>query len=132
MGEAKPYLSQQTICEELLLNVKNTIFISRGFNAKKVKISLFESNLQVTKVFNSRVGTSEAIRLLSYKSDVNKFNEWLGGLIDGDGCFLLSKKGYSSLEITKDIRDEHCLNIIKQIYGGSIKLRSGTQSIRYR
>jgi ubiquinol-cytochrome c reductase cytochrome b subunit len=83
-------------------------------------------------VFNSRVGTSEAIRLLSYKSDINKFNEWLGGLIDGDGCFQLSKKGFSSLEITKDIRDEHCLNIIKQKYGGSIKLRSGTKSIRYR
>ena len=83
-----PYLSQQTICEELLLlgafckaapsKVKNTIFVSQFYigaaptassaseSAKKVKISLFGSNLQVTKVFNSRVGTSEAIRLLSY------------------------------------------------------------------
>lgn len=26
-----------------------------------------------------------------------KFNEWLAGLIDGDGCFQLSKKGYASL-----------------------------------
>jgi hypothetical protein len=86
-------------------------------------------------VLNSRVGTSEAIRLLSYKSDKNpetEFNEWLGGIIDGDGFFHLSKKGYASLEITMDIRDEHCLNIIKQKYGGSVKLRSGSKSMRYR
>jgi hypothetical protein len=29
-----------------------------------------------------------------------KFKQWLAGLIDGNGCFLLSKKGYASLEIT--------------------------------
>jgi hypothetical protein len=31
-----------------------------------------------------------------------------------------------------DIRDEHALQIIKNIYGGSIKLRSGVKSMRYR
>lgn len=62
----------------------------------------------------------------------NSFFEWLAGLIDGDGSFLLSKKGYASLEITMDIRDEHALQIIKNIYGGSIKLRSGANAIRYR
>ena len=31
-----------------------------------------------------------------------------------------------------DIRDEHCLQQIKQIYGGSLKLRSGAKAIRYR
>jgi hypothetical protein len=51
----------------------------------------------------------------------NKFKEWLAGLIDGDGCFLLSKKGYASLEITMDLRDKKALFIIKQKYGGSIK-----------
>ena len=40
---------------------------------------------------------------------MNKFNEWLAGLIDGDGCFQLSKKGYASLEITMELRDKHCL-----------------------
>ena len=62
----------------------------------------------------------------------NSFYEWLAGLIDGDGCFLLNKKCYASLEITMDIRDEHCLNIIKNIYGGSLKLRSNDNAIRYR
>ena len=58
--------------------------------------------------------------------------QWLAGLIDGDGCFQLSKKGYASLEIIMSIRDEHCLNIIKNKYGGSIKLRSNTNALRYR
>jgi hypothetical protein len=62
----------------------------------------------------------------------NKFSEWLAGLIDGDGSFLLSKKGYASLEITMDIRDEHALQIIKNVYGGSIKIRSGANALRYR
>ena len=104
----------------------------------KVKILLNLNNPQVTKAFNSRVGTSEAIRLLNINTKIshnrkNKtWNEWLAGLIDGDGCFLLSKKGYASLEITMDIRDEHALQIIKNVYGGSIKLRSGANALRYR
>jgi hypothetical protein len=31
-----------------------------------------------------------------------------------------------------DIRDERCLNIIKNRYGGSVKLRSGAKAVRYR
>jgi hypothetical protein len=61
-----------------------------------------------------------------------KFNEWLAGLIDGDGCFQLSKKGYASLEITMEIRDKHCLYLIKQKFGGSIKIKSNLNWLRYR
>lgn len=87
------------------------------------------------------VGISEAIRLLSTNcqknlktSDISKdkFNEWLAGLIDGNGCFQLSKKGYASLEIVMEIRDKQCLYSVKQRFGGSIKLRSGINHIRYR
>lgn len=62
----------------------------------------------------------------------NKFNEWLAGLIDGDGCFLLSKKGYASLEIVAQLRDKRCLYIIKQRYGGAVKLTAGDNYLRYR
>ena len=80
------------------------------------------------------LGTSENIRLLSNDSvqKEKNFNEWLSGLIDGDGCFLLSKKGYASLEITVNIRDSNVLCKIKSTFGGSIKLRSGAKAIRYR
>ena len=112
-------------------------------------------NSQVTNALSTQVGTSEAIRLLNkkyfhnflyeaknsskeqrvkerYKSTNLKFKQWLAGLIDGDGCFSLSKKGYASLEITMDIRDERALQSVKNVYGGSIKLRSGVNALRYR
>lgn len=86
------------------------------------------------------LGTSETIRLFTTLSEDARrtslpytiTSEWLAGLIDGDGCFLLSKKGYASLEITKSLADEHALSIIKNRYGGSIKLRSGVSALRYR
>jgi len=62
----------------------------------------------------------------------SKFNEWLAGLIDGDGCFQVSKKGYSSLEIVMELRDKHCLYQIKDKFGGSVKLRAGDNHLRYR
>jgi hypothetical protein len=61
-----------------------------------------------------------------------KFFEWLAGLIDGDGYFYIAKTGSVSLEITMDLRDEHCLYLIKQKLGGSIKLKSGAKAVRYR
>ena len=90
-------------------------------------------NQQVTKINNLLVETSETTRPLSSKNLKDKsWNEWLAGLIDGDGSFLVSKLGYCSCEITISIQDEHALTIIKQKLGGSIKLRSGTRALRYR
>jgi hypothetical protein len=31
-----------------------------------------------------------------------------------------------------DIRDEHALQIVKNVYGGSLKLRSNAKALRYR
>lgn len=64
--------------------------------------------------------------------DFIAWNEYLAGLIDGDGSLLISKAGYGSLEITMDIFSEHALNKIKQKLGGSVKLRSGARAFRYR
>jgi len=61
-----------------------------------------------------------------------KFNQWFAGIIDGDGYFALSKKGYAALEITMDIRDAQCLYKIKNTFGGSIKLLGGAKALRYR
>lgn len=68
---------------------------------------------------------------LSYNND-KYFNEWLGGLIDGNGYFKLTKKGYVSLDIIMDIKDKSVLYHIIHKYGGSIKLKSGGNSYRYR
>ena len=138
---------QQTISGELYNNLWNTLFVSCMMTyTGNVKKSIgVKNNPQVTKALSSLVGTSEAIRLLSkvrhsFSSNAagktcskkKIFCEWLAGLIDGDGSFLLTKKGYASFELTMDIRDEHCLNIIKNKYGGSIKLRSHANALRYR
>jgi hypothetical protein len=156
-GQNRPFklniLMQQTISEKVIKNFSDTLRIScidlatdpdtlrintirtRGGEVctSKVKILKNMNNPQVTKASNSWVGTSEAIRLLTIDNKNNKkWNEWLAGLIDGDGSFLLSKKNYASLEITMDIRDEHALQIIKNVYGGSIKLRSNANALRYR
>lgn len=61
-----------------------------------------------------------------------KFNEWLAGLIDGDGYFLLTKKGYVSCEICMDARDKKALDLILHKYGGSIKSVSGAKAYKYK
>uniref|UniRef100_UPI0023F45955 LAGLIDADG homing endonuclease n=1 Tax=Cyathus jiayuguanensis TaxID=380660 RepID=UPI0023F45955 len=78
---------------------------------------------------SSLVGTSETTRVAPYSK---YFCEWLAGIIDGDGSLLVSKKGYTSLEITMGLEDLRCLRYIQDKLGGSIKLRSGAKAYRYR
>ena len=139
---------QQTVSEKfpkqnLLLTLLGTLSVTLIIWGSKVKILVMKNNSQVTKAFNSWVGTSEAIRLLSKRFYIKishpknpagiskKWNQWLAGLIDGDGSFHLTKKGYASLDITMDIRNEHALYQIKNIYGGSVKLVTGKRALRY-
>ena len=133
---------KQTISGKFIKILLDTLIVSCNICASKVKILLNMNNPQVTKAFNSWVGTSEAIRLLSININTNrhftdmsskkkKWDQWLAGLIDGSGNFYLTKNGYASLEIKMDIRDEHALQIVKNVYGGSIKLVSGTNSLTY-
>jgi hypothetical protein len=78
---------------------------------------------------SSLVGTSETTRVAPYSK---YFCEWLAGLIDGDGSLQISKKGYTSLEITMGLEDLYCLRYIQNKLGGSIKMRSGAKAYRYR
>lgn len=139
------YLMKWTICWNFELPLSNTLLVSGIFIVlciirypSKVKTYLMSHNQQVTKRFNFLVGTSETTRPLSSSTIYNNslkdkaWNEWLAGLIDGDGSLLVSKSGYGSCEITMSLQDEHALAIIKQKLGGSIKLRSGVKVLRYR
>ena len=78
---------------------------------------------------SSLVGSSETTRAATYPKS---FCEWLAGLIDGDGCLLVNKQGYTSLEITMGLEDLPCLRYIQDKLGGSIKMRSGAKAYRYR
>lgn len=94
------------------------------------------------KFKSSLVGTSETTCVTTNYNKISKyentnndlaFKQWFAGVIDGDGCFLVSKKGYPSLEITIGLEDLYLLHFIQNKIGeGSIKLRSGSKSYRYR
>ncbi|KAG0687094.1 hypothetical protein C6P40_002885 [Pichia californica] len=53
-------------------------------------------------------------------------------LIDGDGTLGITQGEYSNCEIIVGIEDEKMLVQIQDKLGGSVKLRSGSNSIRYR
>lgn len=137
-GQAWPvdiliYLMTCTICWNSENPLNYTLLISGIYYPNKVKTNLSLDNQQVTNRFKFLVGTSETTRTLSSKSsNENSWNEWLAGLIDGDGSLLISKSGYTSCEITMSLEDHSALAIIKQKLGGSIKLRSGVKALRYR
>lgn len=84
----------------------------------------------VTNTAVCPVGSSETTRTTSSYSP--QFCQWLAGLIDGDGSLQVSKKGYTSCEITMGIADEPCLRYLQNKLGGSIKLRTGVQAYRWR
>jgi len=62
-----------------------------------------------------------------YISNEQKFNEWLAGLIDGDGCLLIAQERYASCEITMGINDHHTLIFIQDKLASS-----GRKAYRYR
>lgn len=61
-----------------------------------------------------------------------KFNQWLAGLIDGDGYFGIIAKKHPNCEITVGLEDEKMLRQIQNKFGGSVKLRAGARAVRYR
>ena len=92
------------------------------------------------QVYNIELTESDKLYKSSFKvidnptldSNYSKFNEWLAGLIDGDGYFILTKKGYTSCEICMDVRDKKALYEVKYKYGGSIKPVSGAKALKYK
>nr|YP_009944735.1 hypothetical protein [Ankistrodesmus falcatus]QMS48904.1 hypothetical protein [Ankistrodesmus falcatus] len=133
----------------------STSFVSSFYNSMLVTMNSSYMNQQVTNVvqiiqwsfifilktphhyhLNTPVGTPEAVcpptKIHIKKTQNQEWYQWLAGLIDGDGCFLVSKAGYASLEITVESKDEALLYQIKNIYGGSLKPRAGINAVRYR
>jgi hypothetical protein len=111
----------------LILIFLNLEFLSlNSFNFSPAK-QLIETNLLYKSSLS--LGVMNNVTLDHHSL---KFNEWLGGLIDGDGYFILTKKGYVSCEICMDVRDKKALYEIKQKYGGSIKSVSGAKALKYK
>jgi len=60
------------------------------------------------------------------------FNEWLAGVIDGDGYFNLSKKAIARFTVVMDTRDKQVLYEIKHKFGGSIYTIANANALRYQ
>lgn len=70
---------------------------------------------------------------LKSKEKSQKWDQWFAGLIDGDGCFYINQQKEISFELTTHTSDARIVyNIKNQLKAGSVKLRSGSNSIRYR
>ena len=69
---------------------------------------------------------------MTQKQSTRNWNQWLAGLIDGDGYLYVDKQNIARCEITVGIDDEYMLQKIKNIIPGSLKLRSGTKAVRLR
>lgn len=123
------------VCWNCLLNTNPTLIISAIVLIVSLAL-LCKNGLGWTQSagnqrhISSLVGTSETTRATN-KSD-DKFFQWLRGVIDGDGSLQVSKKGYTSLEITIGLEDLKLLEYIRNKLGGSIKMRSGRKAYRYR
>nr|YP_009355408.1 LAGLIDADG homing endonuclease-like protein [Coccocarpia palmicola]ARB49950.1 LAGLIDADG homing endonuclease-like protein [Coccocarpia palmicola] len=123
----------KTFVQETVFPIKNPPITKAQSN---IYMWYFKSKNSLFKRLSMWVGISEIIRLFSTEKDIKlsdkKFSQWLAGVIDGDGHFELSKKGYASLEIVMETRDKHCLYLIKQKFGGSVKEKSNINWLRYR
>ena len=75
------------------------------------------------------------ISLLITKKKITKIKNFMNGqpeLLTEMVVFQYLKKGYCSLEIVTQLRDKKILYLIKQQFGGFVKLISGNNHLRYR
>ena len=120
------------ICWNCLFNNEITTVISGLIVFKPLSSHNFLFKTQSAgnqQHITSLVGTSETTRAATLPKHIC---EWLAGIIDGDGCLLVSKQGYTSLEITTGLEDLSLLRFIQDKLGGSVKMRSGAKAYRYR
>lgn len=68
----------------------------------------------------------------NYDTEELKWNQWLAGVIDGDGYLAIQKNKVAVLEINMPLDDEDLLTQIKNKLGGYIQLRSQSLSMRYK
>lgn len=131
-----------------IINLMKKLFIFNQYLYLLIKISIYYiifftiTNIycNILGIINIHTSTEPDILVNKPEKKKNKnkndkdlsFNQWLAGLIDGDGYFMLTKKGYSSCEITMDARDVKALIEIKQKYGGTIKSISNAYAVRYK
>jgi hypothetical protein len=104
---------------ELIVNKAH--LTSEGFESiKQIKSGTNEKRRTKSIITNVQKRTYVTTKICNNTTSQD-FNEWLSGLIDGDGQFFVSKKGYANFKIVMKKEDTLALNSLKQKFGGSIK-----------
>jgi NADH:ubiquinone oxidoreductase subunit 2 (subunit N) len=114
-------LTSQKFCKNI--NKNSCLYFSK-------KMSTFHAGIYTSVIKNK--GALLKNKGYMIKSSDLIFKEWLAGLIDGDGYFLLSKNGFNCCQITMDAKDKKVLSKIQDVYGGRIKPISNAQSLKYK
>lgn len=122
------------IIRSIWLGISETIrFILKIKYSNNFNFNFKRNNSFINNIGNNEINNENNITKKNEQNDPDyKFNTWLAGVIDGDGRFLVSKKGYVSLEIIMNSRDIEVLNLIKEKIGGNIKKRSNSNSHKYK
>ena len=112
----------------------NIIIISPSETIRITIVNIYNSIIY--PLFNTVRYYGQPSPLTNPTLDINcldpTFYDWLAGLIDCDGSFLVSKAGYTSCDITLHSSEVQALYIIRDYMGGSVKKRSGVNAYRYR
>jgi len=104
---------------ELIMNKAH--LTSEGFEAIK-QIKSGTNKQRINKSIITNVQKRTYVTTQNCNSVIPQdFNEWLSGLIDGDGKFFVSKKGYANFTIVMKKEDTLALYNLKHKFGGSIK-----------
>ncbi len=85
------------------------------------------SSLLLNKIYSRSYSLNNKQKEIATK----KFNEWLAGLIDGDGNLKLTND-LVSLIITFDLKDHRTAELLKQRLGGKINLIGNKNTVKYK
>lgn len=95
----------------------------------------FTSSRDSTRIgpttFNFTLFNKEYKRLLNKEAPNSSFLTWLIGFTEGDGSFIVAKRGDFSFVITQDTRDIQVLNVIQRELGLGKVIKQGKTTSRF-
>lgn len=96
------------------------------------KNNIINFNIQKQKkTFNFTLFNQEYKRLLNKNAPDSDFLTWFIGFTEGDGSFIIAKRGDLSFVITQDTRDILVLNMIKNILNLGKVIKQGKTTSRF-